>query len=271
MNIKKIDLFSITKKLTKEYYKTLDIREVELEFLETGLLNQNQKIKKSNIKNIMVYGLELSPDTIGYIINDQGIKNLCNSSGLCKLSCIYFSGVANVLNNKTIKNKTELTPVLKKRARRTFLFLKNPKAFYKILENELKILSLKAELNNKKLAIRLNVFSDADFTEIIKKFPGIQFYDYSKVKSRIIDNNLKNYHITYSVNESTSDDDVKLMLKFTNVSIVFKNKLPDYYLDVPVIDGDKHDLTFLPELNNTIIGLKNKSTLLGKIETAFMR
>jgi len=93
------------------------------------------------------------------------------------------------------------------------------------------------------------------FKNVFQAFPGIQFYDYTKVLGRKV-GEIHNYHLTFSAAESNMVDIEKAMSAGYNIAVVF-NTLPAEYLSRQVYNGDESDLRFLDE-KNAIIGLKAK-------------
>ena len=117
-----------------------------------------------------------------------------------------------------------------------------------------------------KICIRLNGTSDipyenipiGNFPNIMAMFPNVQFYDYTKVFSRLKKGLPSNYHLTFSRAETQKNQEESLQalsLGF-NVAAVF-NSLPQTYANAKVLDGDEHDLTFLRG-NGIVLGLKAK-------------
>ena len=108
----------------------------------------------------------------------------------------------------------------------------------------------------------MNGTSDLPFHKfnIFEEFPNIQFYDYTKDYKKVLNNNIPNYHLTFSLSESNEEKAIQVKENKHNVAIVF-NTLPKYYKFgnkyYRVIDGDKHDLRFLDD-KNIIVGLLAK-------------
>ena len=90
-------------------------------------------------------------------------------------------------------------------------------------------------------------------------FPNIQFYDYTKIKKRILKylNNKypKNYYLTFSMHETNNNDCMEVLNQGGNVAMVFRKNLPTTYKGYQVVSGDISDLRFL-DPNNSIVGLK---------------
>ena len=99
--------------------------------------------------------------------------------------------------------------------------------------------------------IRLNGTSDKSWLDIIREFPAIQFYDYTKVYNRVAKDLPENYHLTLSYSEANPDYADKVLAyanKYqANLAVVFRDKhnIPETFLGRPVINGDADDLRFL--------------------------
>ena len=119
--------------------------------------------------------------------------------------------------------------------------------------------------------VRLNGTTDINWAKeaanLHQKFPHIQFYDYTKVP-KYMDMYLSghndytgepfapNYHVTFSRSETNRAEALKYLEMGGNVAIVF-DKTPEtltyHGKTYRVIDGDRHDLRFLDDIE----GLKN--------------
>jgi hypothetical protein len=117
-------------------------------------------------------------------------------------------------------------------------------------------------------------FSDES---IIRKFPDVQFYDYTKFPyiarrySADWRTQIPNYNLTYSFNEETTP--LEIESNFTlgrNIAIVFRSELPNQIMFngnlIEVINGDIHDLR-IPSIDgkSKFIGLTAK----GKAKTDY--
>ena len=77
---------------------------------------------------------------------------------------------------------------------------------------------------------RLNGTSDVSWErfKIFEMFPGVQFYDYTKIYKRALKwaggEYPKNYHITYSLNEDNKKLAFNILKKGGNISAVFRTK-----------------------------------------------
>lgn len=239
----------------REYYKSLNIEDVRKEFLKDNLLIQNNKLEKESRDNFSNFGLELTPSKFC-----QSSVNMCGNEGECLFTCIVFSGVANMMKSKSF----ELSNVLKKRIRRTFLFLEDKALFLEKLKLEINFL----RASYKNVAIRLNTFSDLPWDSIIDlgQFSGVVFYDYSKDDSQLEGSR----KITYSASEKDSKEDLKALLsKKYNVAMVFSKKLPKTWEGFEVIDGDISDDRY-NDKKGVVVGLVQKTTMGGKTDSNFI-
>ncbi|MEW4569547.1 hypothetical protein AB1L88_16905 [Tautonia sp. JC769] len=141
---------------------------------------------------------------------------------------------------------------------RTRLLAENPDLFAKILIADLE---RERELAGRKglpLVCRLNVVSDVawerELPALFSTFPDIQFMDYTKNASRMLDSP-PNYHLTFSRSERNEDDCRRILAAGRNVTAVFRRApFPATFLGYPVIDGDEDDLRFL-DPSPCVVGL----------------
>jgi hypothetical protein len=207
------------------------------------------KGEKLGFKTFIIY---LSP----HKQNSLG-KNLCSgASEGCIKSCLFTAGLGGVYASipKSRKNKTEY-------------FLHNREGF---LQQAYKEIAKGFEKYGDNMAVRLNGTSDIPFENMLlnglslmQHFPHIQFYDYTKVMSRLLKPLPSNYHLTYSMSETpiSKINSITALSMGFNVAMVFNTKknnaLPETYQGFEVVDGDENDLTFLRP-KGTIIGLRAK-------------
>tara|TARA_R110002020_G_scaffold153550_1_gene332948 strand:- start:329 stop:1060 length:732 start_codon:yes stop_codon:yes gene_type:complete len=105
--------------------------------------------------------------------------------------------------------------------------------------------------------IRLNGTSDIrweriavdDYANIFDMFPTVQWYDYTKIANRKIEN-VSNYHLTFSYSEANPLYKKQIEIakaKGMNMAVVFRSvdAIPHHFMDRPVISGDADDLRFL--------------------------
>jgi hypothetical protein len=102
------------------------------------------------------------------------------------------------------------------------------------------------------------------YSNIFAAFEFIQFYDYTKVLGRKV-NNISNYHLTFSAADGNDNDVDNAIQQGYNIAVVFGIKktvpMPEYHKFNnqvrPVFNGDESDLRFL-DPDNHIVGLYAK-------------
>jgi hypothetical protein len=184
--------------------------------------------------------------------------NLCaGASDNCIQVCIYTTG------------RGVMAPVQEGRTRRTELYIQHRNYFLNMLLNELTKLNKKALREGKQIAVRLNGTSDLDFIAILKNrfnidildaFPGLEFYDYTKILGKVKKYAGTRYKLTFSRSETNELECIEALNLGAPVSVVFDDKkpMPSVYLGAKVIDGDLADDIMLTAEPGTIIGLKAK-------------
>ena len=242
------------------------------------LLPEAKQIQKFNY----LLGVQRDPKTIkslkyGYITGIQYLApsnisgfNVCKNSGDCAEVCLMFGG------------QGKLDPrVPQARINRTKLFFEHRDCYFALLIKEILALEKRAKKLNLIPVIMLNGMSDLTWERIrfegktiFELFPHIQFYDYSKYGFNSRVNLPKNYHLTYSYSEKTTEEELHINLENKrNVAVVFnlcindnkrscrnKCKCPmiKTYKGYSVIDGDLSDLRFLDPDSGVIVGLRAK-------------
>ena len=193
-----------------------------------------------------------------------------------KQSCIFaktancFKGCLKDSGNSLIFQNINLY-----RLRKALFKIQYPMEYLNLLKKDINKFLLQCKKRNLDPCIRLNGITDylyendfLIFNEIIKPYTdkhNVKFYDYTKNANR----DTKGYiDLTFSYsNEKRYKKYVDMALnKGTRIATVFKDKdtLEFYqknsFLNRKVIDGDKHDLTFLHN-NNVVLGLIAKGNL----------
>ena len=223
----------------------------------------------------------LGVKTIGMPISPAYQHNkykVCPNSASCKESCLGTTS-GNYSNEDWWPQQNSVN--------KTHAFLSEPGALVVALHNEITKEKLGAEIDGKKLAVRMNVLSDTDprvWEPLIKAHPDVDFYDYTKMNYDPI---APNHHYTYSSTgvsqpkENTGlDKDIynpnqnweqmrQRLDTGSNVAMVFTHNahLPHEVHDKEtgkkyrVIDGTTHDYRPLdkqPEgADGVIVGLRN--------------
>jgi len=210
-------------------------------------VNSNPKIDKSN---------KVSEKYWSCIMHLRPINTkICPYQDIakCKEACLNTAGLGGVYPS-----------IQKARQKKTELFLNDRDQFMQVLIKDIHTFIRACKRKDKLPAIRLNGTSDIQWEKIdiegqniFEMFPNVQFYDYTKIPTRKVDN-IPNYHLTWSYSEA-NEKYAKMFDKVpNNKAVVFKNKiLPTMFKGLKVIDGDTHDMRFLDK-PNSVVGLKAK-------------
>ena len=222
------------------------------------LTENNAKIRKSNAsgKGYLTAIMHLAP------ARASG-KNVCAyASPGCIAACLNTAG------------RGIFETIQEARIRKTQFFTSDREGFMTQLVRDIAAHERKAERLSMWAAIRLNGTSDLPwenigctrddygYSNLMRAFPKVQFYDYTKAPLGARDWLPGNYTLTFSRSELTTDADVLDNIHAgRNVAVVFAitkgAKLPMFWLGVPVVDGDESDQRFLDH-SNVIIGLRAK-------------
>jgi len=235
-----------------------------------------------DLKNLAKVWVMENPHMIHLLdLLEMDNSNVCPFSGKCQVPCLQTSG-------RLVFTKSQIA-MLKRRLLFAYSMKYNPAIYFDLLceyiEKELR----KAQKLGLQLAVRLNGTSDIRYerlnmrtgkqdapisgSSIIRKFPNVQFYDYTKFPNflRISWMPWENYHLTYSYNEKTTPHEIESNFKAKrNIAVVFRNELPNLIMFngnlIEVINGDVHDLR-LPSIDgqSKFIGLTAK----GKAKTDY--
>jgi len=226
----------ITTKALKIYKLNKPYMDKDLPLLGFNSSTKIAKGKKLNYKTGILY---LKP------ADSVSIKTICSHAKKagCDEDCLEASGRLAMANGQLAMY------------RRTIALLRDSEAFEGQLIKEIK------KNKTDKYAIRLNGTSDLDWSRVIKALPDVQFYDYSKNLKRVIENDLPNYHLTYSAsfnNLRCIKDTIKAIKLGLNTAIAFNTKeakgefkIPKTIeiedSSIPLVSFDDTDLRFLDE------------------------
>jgi hypothetical protein len=226
------------------------------------LLNEgNSKTRKGEKLGWITFGIHLAP------ANLSGFNVCKDASAGCAAACLNTAG------------RGAMSSVQKARVAKTRLFFTDKNAFLTQLHKEITAAIKKAAKKNMQPCFRLNLTSDLPWEKIkhegktmMEHFPQCQFYDYSKVASRVsafLAGELPaNYHLTFSRSENNQTLVQAIVASCGNVAAVFRGALPSEYLGRPVVNGDETDLRFL-DPKGCIVGLVEKG-LAKKDSTGFV-
>ena len=227
------------------------------------ILNQgNHKTIKGEKYGWKTYGIHLSPNTVsGY--------NVCfDATTGCIDACLDTAG------------RGAMPSVQTARTNKTKRFFEDRKGFLTDLWKEVTSAIKSATKKELKFCMRPNLTSDLPWESIrhngqnlMDAFNPCRFYDYTKSLkrfTRFLNGELpENYHLTYSRSEETADALVIAICKSGgNVAVVFRERLPETWLGIEVLNGDEDDLRFRDK-KGCIVGLVEKG-LAKKDETGFV-
>lgn len=260
------------------------IAQYDLDAMPKSLLNieSNPKLAKGDGAKYLTAGLMLAP----YKLSG---RNLCSHASVgCAAACLNTAGQGGIGLDKNGLNHCQIA-----RIRRARYFTRDRKAFMLDLVFDIERLERRAIRNGQQLCVRLNVLSDLPWENIpvgahpniMAMFPGVQFYDYTKVPLRIRRHAaaIPNYHLTFSLSESNDDEAFTAALTVNvavAMSVAKRDTLPRTFtlrryaddatrptqeIELPVIDGDKTDLRFT-DPRGCIVGLRAKGSK-GKADT----
>jgi hypothetical protein len=233
-------------------FNTLNPQEILDRFgLPSYLLGSSAKLEKCKSKRVLARVLYLTPGIFCPLATDG-----------CRGCCLgHTSGRMGLQDQTTARDK------------RAALYLEEPDYFLARLKSELYLLQADAMRLKCRPAVRLNGSSDIAWEqrhpEIFDEFPQIQFYDYTKIPTRVhrflgIGKRSqrswpRNYHLTFSADERTTKQAKRILKHGGTVTVVFWPELPATWCGFPVVDGDTHDARFL-DPQGSVIGLRAKGT-----------
>lgn len=190
-----------------------------------------------------------------------GVGNLCpHASAGCKALCLgWFSGQAGIAKDGQLNNAR------RSRIAKAKLFMSDRPTFMAEMVQSIAKAQAKATREGLKLCVRLNGATDIGWEgigdtfgwNIFRKFPNVQFVDYTKNLKRMLafceGKMPSNYHLTFSRSETNWNDCIDVMNAGGNVAVVMDEKrkelalLDGAFSGSTVIDGDDHDLRHLDE------------------------
>jgi hypothetical protein len=214
-----------------------------------GNVSHSAKLMKTQkMRHELTYGIYLAPAELSG-------RNICpGASEYCKAACLNLSGRARIETNNRIYNA---------RIKKTKLFFAYNTFIMDWITAEIRAYKAKADRLGYSFSIRINCTSDLDISKyrnsaglnVLEQFPTIQVYDYTKVFSRIkLLEKYPNYDLTYSYNGLNFSKCVAALNTGVRVAMVFEKRLPAYYRNIPVVNGDLYDIRYV-DPKNAIVGL----------------
>lgn len=218
--------------------------------MQTILTVANHKTIKGRILGYETFGIHFAPANLsGYEVCKSRTKG-------CTSGCLNMAGMGRM--------------VQKQRIQKTISFFEDKEGFLsQLILKEIPAAIKTAAKKGLTAVFRLNLTSDIQWENILfngktifQHFPDVQFYDYTKIYSRL-GLNIPNYHLTFSRGETVVSQtrSFAALANGHNSAFVFNTKkdeaLPKEYNGFEVVDGDSHDLRFLDK-KGVIVGLRAK-------------
>lgn len=216
-------------------------------------VNSDPKTVKGLKKGILTGIVYLAPHNI------SGHQVCAMASEGCKNACIYSSGHGRY------------NTVQKARINKTKWVMEDRESFLEQLVKNVESFERKAYKNGLIPAVRLNGTSDlpwekftvvrngVTYRNIMRAFPGVRFYDYTKILNRKLALSMPNYHLTFSLSEENDAQAMKALEQGYNVAVVMAvgrhDPKPETWGGYPVIDGDETDVRFLDPEGGHIVAL----------------
>lgn len=209
--------------------------------LLTAAASNTKTAKNASMGNYLSYILHLAPAKL------SGYNTCPAASAGCAAACLNTAG------------RGQFTSTQVARIKKTKRFFEARPEFMAQLYKDLQAVVRKASRQASMAVVRLNGTSDLPWESIrfangqtaFEAFPSIQFYDYTKLVSKLARLKLSpvpNYHVTFSRAENNAENCKRAIALGFNVAVVFSYKdgqLPARFAGRPVVDGDTHDLRFL--------------------------
>lgn len=233
-----------------------------------GGTKHSAKMKYSYNNGTETYCLYLAPA-------DMSGRNVCPNNKFCKAFCLNNAGhnKADILSHGMAKSKINLS-----RIKKTNCFFDNHDLFMQTLIAEIEKARQHAIKNNLEFAIRLNGTSDLspeqfvyEGKNILEIFHDVQFYDYTKVPSRLdLIKKYPNYDLTLSYNGYNWNTCERFLRMGGKVAVVFEADLPKTFHGFKVIDANGYDMRFLDPAG-TIMGLHYHPTANDYVNGKFVK
>lgn len=199
---------------------------------------------------------------------NAGVGNVCpfaEKAG-CTKACLYTAGRAGMFSQ-----------INEARVRKTRFYREDKTGFLATLVADIERFTRWCDKRGKLPAVRLNGTSDIAwerghpvvrngqrFPSIMAAFPEVQFYDYTKVYTRVDKELPPNYSLTlsYSGADWSYAEQVNLRAEQgkANLAVVYRTKqlAHDAVAWKGAVDGDQHDARFLDPQGGRIVALYAK-------------
>ena len=212
------------------------------------LSTANPKIQKGTKMGYLSFILHLAPADL------SGKETCPKRTAGCTAACLNTAGRGGMF-----KRGENTNTIQKARIRKTQYFFENRDGFMADLAKDIQKAIRFAEKKGLKPVFRLNGTSDLSWEKytfgaldlnIFDQFPTQQFYDYTKVLGRKVQD-ISNYHLTFSKADGNDADVAKALAQGMSVVAVY-DEIPE---GVP--SADETDLRFL-DPKGVMLGLKAK-------------
>ena len=212
------------------------------------LSTANPKIQKGTKMGYLSFILHLAPADL------SGKETCPKRTAGCTAACLNTAGRGGMF-----KRGENTNTIQKARIRKTQYFFENREGFMADLAKDIQKAIRFAEKKGLKPVFRLNGTSDLSWEKytfgaldlnIFDQFPTQQFYDYTKVLGRKVQD-ISNYHLTFSKADGNDADVAKALAQGMSVVAVY-DEIPE---GVP--SADETDLRFL-DPKGVMLGLKAK-------------
>jgi hypothetical protein len=238
--------------LAKLTYKGLTKAKKDLGIAYLGNVAHSSKFMHSYEHGVATYSIYLASSNL------SGFK-VCPNDKHCKEHCLNGSGRAMM---ELLKGGNK---IMNSRVKKTQLFFVNRDYFMQMMIAEIKMHRLQSELDGLEFSVRINATSDINIEDfvydgknILEMFPDVQFYDYTKVFTRLeLSKKYDNYDLTYSYNGYNWMLCQQAFRNGFRVAAVFEKELPKSFHGYEVVNGDLYDARYLDN-KNVIVGLKYK-------------
>lgn len=216
----------------------------------------NPKMEKGVKKGYLPAILHLAPYTL------SGVNVCPKATAGCAAACLNTAGRGGMGLDANNLNTIQRARIRKTRA---VMGRATRAAFMSALVVDIDALIRKADRDHLVPCVRLNGTSDlrwetfpverdgTTYPNIMEAFPGLQFYDYTKIANRRIAH-IPNYHLTFSRADGNALDVETAFDNDMSVAAVVRDpdnpgrrklNLPATYWRRTVVDGDESDLRFL--------------------------
>lgn len=219
-----------------------------------GMAQQSVKTAKNlTVNGVYTYSFYGAPAKL------SGHNACPGSTPECRAGCLFASGHTGM----DIRSGRNI--IVNSRIKKTRLFFEDPDFFLVWLFADIQAHKDKAEELKYSFSVRLNCTTDIDWehayyqgVNVFERFPTTTFYDYTKIASKF-ETKPYNYHLTFSYTGRYENVQAckQLLAAGYNIAVVFKNGMPERFLDHPVLNGDKTDYRPSDGFGH-VVGLKFK-------------